>query len=920
MAEYTIDKIEYGDNTYNLSPNVVYATCSTAAATAAKVATITSGTLNSLNAGDQVIVKFTYANGKASPTLKVGSTDAKSIMRYGTTAPSTSAATSWNAGSCVWFVYDGTYWQMAGWVNTTYSEISEANITSGTGSTTGLVTGRRAKAAVTAFESITDVTVNGDSVVSNRVAAITVPTSSGTVTSVGISNATDGGITVSGSPVTSSGSITIGHSNVLSSAQTTQAVYPIKIDKNGHISAYGSAVTIPTIPSNNVTGSGSTNYLAKWSGTNTLSTTSLYINTSYNSSSDEYGTIKLYVGSTGQIDYRGQLIFHDGNSKTITITPPSLTASRTITLPDKTGTIALTSDLPTVPSNIVNTITTTAGTHTTITSSTGTVSFNVPTKTSHLTNDSGFITSAGVTSITTTAGTHTTISSSTGAVSFKVPTTAAHVGAAASDHTHGNITNGGDITATAPTIASGDQIIINDHSASKITNGPTFDGSTTTTALTPKGTWESFAKSDTNTTYALSGALSSHKFTSTLTAGGSGSGTSTSDFTLAAGTGITITDDTSNRKMTIACSVTNTDTKVSTAAITSGTTYYPVLGSDTTSAETKFYDKTGIKYSAVPGVPYDYNTGDAALILGNNTQLASNGWKRGVLRLYSRYDSYANLVYESTNNTTITLPYTSGTIALQEEIPAVSTLYINEDAENPGTYTGSDMYEVGDAYNMLTTTNMSSVKLCFVPIDTNQRYILPASYIEDVVDGDNYLYSILWFSDTFSKRNNNGNLQICTRITCGVPYDVEEQYYGSGEVFVDIREIGERYTINGGDTGYTTNISTTADQFKQLAVLNLPAGRWIVTARARFTPTSSSNHYSAINIGTSTAGSGSTTTGNAIRDRRYGEGTYFNQHTLTRIIAVDVLTPIYLNGGGSNVAGTWTRTNDVFQFDAIRIR
>ena len=64
---------------------------------------------------------------------------------------------------------------------------------------------------------------------------------------------------------------------------------------------------------------------------------------------------------------------------------------------------------------------------------------------------------------------------------------------AASSHTHGNITNGGDITATAPTIASGDQIIINDHSASKVTNGPTFDGSTTSKALSQKGTWESFA-------------------------------------------------------------------------------------------------------------------------------------------------------------------------------------------------------------------------------------------------------------------------------------------------------------------------------------------------------------------------------------------------------------------------------------------
>ena len=64
----------------------------------------------------------------------------------------------------------------------------------------------------------------------------------GTVTSVGVSNATNGGLSVSGSPITSSGTISIGHSNVLSNAQTTSGVYPIKIDKNGHISEYGSAI------------------------------------------------------------------------------------------------------------------------------------------------------------------------------------------------------------------------------------------------------------------------------------------------------------------------------------------------------------------------------------------------------------------------------------------------------------------------------------------------------------------------------------------------------------------------------------------------------------------------------------------------------------------------------------------------------
>lgn len=168
------------DSGFIASPNVVYCTCATAAATAAKVATIEAGSLASLNEGDQAIVKFTNANGVANPTLDIGGTGAKSIKRYGTTAPSTSADTSWNAGSCVYFVFDGTYWQQIGFLNRTYSEISVANITNGSGSSSGLVTGRRAKAAVEAFESVSDVTVGGTSVMNGTVAEVpaipTVPT------------------------------------------------------------------------------------------------------------------------------------------------------------------------------------------------------------------------------------------------------------------------------------------------------------------------------------------------------------------------------------------------------------------------------------------------------------------------------------------------------------------------------------------------------------------------------------------------------------------------------------------------------------------------------------------------------------------------------------------------------------------------
>ncbi len=61
--------------------------------------------------------------------------------------------------------------------------------------------------------------------------------------SVGLNNITDSSLTITGSPLTSSGIINIKHSNSIT-AQTTQAVYPIKIDRCGHITSYGSAVSI----------------------------------------------------------------------------------------------------------------------------------------------------------------------------------------------------------------------------------------------------------------------------------------------------------------------------------------------------------------------------------------------------------------------------------------------------------------------------------------------------------------------------------------------------------------------------------------------------------------------------------------------------------------------------------------------------
>ena len=111
------------------------------------------------------------------------------------------------------------------------------------------------------------------------------------------------------------------------------------------------------------------------------------------------------------------------------------------------------------------------------------------------------------------------------------------------------------------------------------------------------------------------------------------------------------------------------DTKVSTAAVTSGTTYYPVVGANTTSAATKFYDSTGINYTATNGTANGTN-GAAVLVLGNNTASSTANWKAGKLSLYGT-TAYATTIVSGapTAARTITLPNKDGTAALTSDIP-----------------------------------------------------------------------------------------------------------------------------------------------------------------------------------------------------------------------------------------------------------
>jgi len=118
----------------------LYGTCTTAAKTAAKTTTISGVT--ELVTGLTIYVRFTNANGIANPTLKVNDLDAKAIKRYGTTAPSTAASSSWNAGEVRCLVYDGTYWMLCDWNNTSYSTMTQADASAGTATSARLITAK----------------------------------------------------------------------------------------------------------------------------------------------------------------------------------------------------------------------------------------------------------------------------------------------------------------------------------------------------------------------------------------------------------------------------------------------------------------------------------------------------------------------------------------------------------------------------------------------------------------------------------------------------------------------------------------------------------------------------------------------------------------------------------------------------------
>ena len=354
--------------------------------------------------------------------------------------------------------------------------------------------------------------------------------------------------------ITTTGTRIISHSDTSSQTSSSNSgrtyIQSVTLDDFGHVTGLSTATETVTNTDTKLqvaaVTSGTTYYPIVGSGTTAATrqydtTGFVYVGT--NGTTSAVGSAKLTLGNStasgAANNKQGQIVLYGSTAYTTTITPGAPTAARTITLSDKTGTIALTSDIPSslknpnaLSINIYNATTQTDSGYTTtnydgstsnqsinvagnnaitnITSNTngqlviqrasGVAPETVTVKITATTSDTAasadklnLSTDAGSVSVPVYVPANTGIPIAVESIAYSLlPTGTSASTVAVGNHTHGNITNGGDITAAAPTVANGDQIIINDHSASKITNGPTFDGSTTTKALTPKGTWETF--------------------------------------------------------------------------------------------------------------------------------------------------------------------------------------------------------------------------------------------------------------------------------------------------------------------------------------------------------------------------------------------------------------------------------------------
>ena len=195
---------------------VYYGTCSTAAATAAKVISVDS--MFELKSGATIVIKFSYTNSASNPTFNVNSKGAKSVW-YNTAAITTSSlGYAGTASRPSIYTYDGTYWIFVGWsydANTTYSSMTASEATEGTGTGTRVITPAILKSAIQTHSSSSDM-----------IATIQTSLTASRAYAIGQQFIYNGGLYKATAAISSGGTITIGSSgNAIAADNIADQIY-----------------------------------------------------------------------------------------------------------------------------------------------------------------------------------------------------------------------------------------------------------------------------------------------------------------------------------------------------------------------------------------------------------------------------------------------------------------------------------------------------------------------------------------------------------------------------------------------------------------------------------------------------------------------------------------------------------------------
>ena len=109
--------------------NIAYGTCTTAAATAGKVITVSGNSNWTLTVGSIICIKFTNTNTATNPTLNINETGAKPIW-YNNSVYTSGGNIAGYANRPAIYMYDGTHYIWLSWAydsNTTYTNQSLGN-------------------------------------------------------------------------------------------------------------------------------------------------------------------------------------------------------------------------------------------------------------------------------------------------------------------------------------------------------------------------------------------------------------------------------------------------------------------------------------------------------------------------------------------------------------------------------------------------------------------------------------------------------------------------------------------------------------------------------------------------------------------------------------------------------------------------